>query len=156
MTRLGPDSGSIVVHTSREGPAAKAGHDLVIDVVGWSAEVDLHGGEVSLDADPRSLRVREGVGGVKRLSGPEKGQIEKTIDRKVLQGRPISFRSTSLEPDGPAGALVVCGDLTLGGQTRPLRAYVDVHGHVSATVTVPAVRLGHEALQHDVGRAART
>ncbi len=136
MPQFGPDSGSIVVRTSREGPAAKAGHDLVIDVTGWSADVDLDGGAVSLEVDPRSLKVREGVGGMKGLSGPEKAQIEKAIDRKVLRGRPISFRSLSVEPGGPGDALVVSGELTLGGETRPLRAYVDLHGHGSASATV--------------------
>lgn len=137
MTRLGPDSGSIVVKTSREGPAAKAGHDLVIDVGAWEATVDIEGGTFTLEADPGSLRVREGSGGVKGLSGPEKAQIDKTIDRKVLRGRPISFRSASAQPGGPGGALVVEGQLTLGGQTRPLRAYVDLHGHGSVSATVP-------------------
>lgn len=137
MPQLGPDSGSIVVKTSREGPAAKAGHDLVIDVTGWSAEMDLDRGTVSLDVDPRSLKVREGVGGVKGLSGPEKRQIEKAIDRKVLRGRPISFRSTSVEAGGPGGTAVVTGELTLGGETRPLRVLVALHGHGSASATVP-------------------
>jgi polyisoprenoid-binding protein YceI len=98
--------------------------------------VDLDAGAVSLEVDASSLRVREGSGGVKGLSGPEKAQVDKAIDRKVLRGRPISFRSVSVRPGGPGGALVVSGELTLGGQTRPLRAYVDLHGHGSASATV--------------------
>lgn len=133
MPAFGPDSGSIVVKTSREGPAAKAGHDLVIDATGWSAEVDLAGGEVSLDVDPDSLKVREGVGGVKGLSRPEKGQIEKAIDRKVLRGRPISFRSSRVDRN------VVSGELTLGGETHPIEVPVDVADDGTATATV-AVR----------------
>lgn len=133
MPAFGPDSGSIFVKTSREGPAAKAGHDLVIDVTGWSAEVDLAGGEVSLDVDPGSLRVREGVGGVKGLSRPEKRQIEKAIDRKVLRGRPISFRSSRVDRN------VVSGELTLAGETHPIEVPVDVADDGTATATV-AVR----------------
>ncbi|MFA9270479.1 MAG: YceI family protein [Baekduiaceae bacterium] len=132
MPQFGPDSGSIVVRTSREGRAAKVGHDLVIDVTGWSADVDLDGGAVTLDVDPGSLRVREGVGGLKPLSAGDKAKIEQTITAKVLRRDPISFRSTSVDLGPP---LVVSGELTLGGRTRPLQARVELVGD-TATATV--------------------
>ncbi|HEX4934235.1 MAG TPA: YceI family protein [Gemmatimonadaceae bacterium] len=124
------------MRTSREGRAAKAGHDLVIDVTGWSAEVDLDGGAVSLDVDPDSLRVREGVGGVKPLSAGDKEKIEQTIAGEVLHGGPLAFRSTSVDPGSP---FVVAGELTLAGETRPLEVQVDVGDDGTATATV-AVR----------------
>ena len=33
--RLGPDTGRVVIKTSRAGLAAKAGHDLTIEVSRW-------------------------------------------------------------------------------------------------------------------------
>ena len=37
---LGPDSGQLLIKTSRTGLGARAGHDLTIEVTGWRAEVD--------------------------------------------------------------------------------------------------------------------
>ena len=39
--RLGPDSGRVVIKTSRAGLAAKAGHDLTIEFTRWSAQVEI-------------------------------------------------------------------------------------------------------------------
>ena len=39
--RLGPEHGSLVVKTYREGVAAKVGHDLVIEVTRWEATLDV-------------------------------------------------------------------------------------------------------------------
>jgi hypothetical protein len=66
--RLGPDDGTLSIHTGRTGAAAKAGHDLVIEVTAW--EGTLRVGEdpadtrVELEADATSLHVREGSGGM--------------------------------------------------------------------------------------------
>lgn len=135
MPRLGSGSGAISVRTFRAGPAARAGHDLVLEVMRWEADVDLAAGTVTLDADPRSLRVREAHGGLKPLGRAERGQIARTIDRRILRGRPIAFRATGARP-GPAGALVVTGDLTLNGETHALRVYVDDHGHGAVSATI--------------------
>ena len=65
---LGPDSGTLTLTTGRSGAAAKAGHDLTIDVTAWQATVDV--GEqivMQLEADASSLRVREGRGGMQAL-----------------------------------------------------------------------------------------
>ena len=35
--RLGPESGRLLVHTTRTGLGAKAGHDLTIEVTRWHA-----------------------------------------------------------------------------------------------------------------------
>lgn len=138
---LGPQDGSIVVRTYREGAAAKAGHDLIIDVTGWEAAVDLAAGTVALDVDPRSLVVREGTGGVKPLSADDKRRIRSTIEGKVLGGAPISFRSHEVrETDG---ALVVSGRLTLAGETRDLRAELAFEdGALRATIPVTQTAWG--------------
>ena len=39
--RLGPDNGRVVLKTGRQGIAARAGHDLTIEVTRWSAQVDV-------------------------------------------------------------------------------------------------------------------
>ena len=38
MARFGPDTGSLEVHTYREGVAARVGHDLIIEVTTWGGE----------------------------------------------------------------------------------------------------------------------
>ena len=41
--RLGPDSGRVVINTTRAGLAARVGHDLALDVTRWSADVTVPG-----------------------------------------------------------------------------------------------------------------
>ena len=38
---LGPDSGRVIVKTGRAGLAARAGHDLTIEITDWSARVTI-------------------------------------------------------------------------------------------------------------------
>jgi YceI-like domain len=128
---LGPADGSLVVKTYREGVAAKVGHDLVIEVTRWEASYDEDA--IALTADARSLEVREGVRGVKPLSDKDRGEIRRNIDEKVLGGGPIEFRSGSVSRSG--GELVVDGDLTMAGSTRPLKVGLQTDGdRVSATI----------------------
>jgi polyisoprenoid-binding protein YceI len=133
---LGPDTASLVVKTYREGLAAKAGHDLIIDVRQWGATLevgeDLSPSSLELRADARSLYPREGLRGVKPLTDKDRDEVRKNIDQKVLGGEPISFRSSAIEPAG-GGRLSVRGELTIRGQSRPadfeLSAGAD--GHVT-------------------------
>jgi hypothetical protein len=117
--RLGPANGSLSVRTGRTGAAAKAGHNLLIDVTVWQATLEL-GDQTSivLDADATSLRVREGTGGMQALDDDDKASIEETIDDEVLKRQAIEFRSTSVQVDG--GRIGVAGELTLVGATRPI------------------------------------
>jgi polyisoprenoid-binding protein YceI len=120
--RLGPDDGTLSIRTGRIGAAAKAGHDLVIEVTAW--EATLHVGDspadtsVELEADATSLHVREGTGGMKSLGDDDKANIRTTIHDDVLKGHAIAFRSTAVS--GADGQLNVQGELTLAGTTRPL------------------------------------
>jgi polyisoprenoid-binding protein YceI len=131
--RLGPDNASLHVLTYREGVAAKVGHDLVLEVTRWEADVEA--GSVELTADPRSLAVREGRRGVKPLTDRDRDEIRRNIDEKVLQGRPIAFRSTALRRDG--AQLAVEGELTIGGATRPVTARLNVSADGKASGTIP-------------------
>jgi polyisoprenoid-binding protein YceI len=146
--RLGPENASLQVKTYREGVGAKVGHDLVIDVTRWEATVvladDPAASSIQLTADPQSLEVREGVGGVKPLTDKDRGEIAKTIEAKVLGGAPIAFTSRSVRGGGGEGPLVVEGDLTLTGQSRPVTAELAVtaDGHVTGTIPVTQTAWG--------------
>ena len=140
--RLGPGDGTLRVRTSRSGAAAKAGHDLLIEVTAWEATIAV-GDEahVELSADAGSLHVLEGTGGIQSLGDDDKAEIHKTIVGDVLKGRPIAFRSTAVEEGGDA--LAVAGELTLAGTTRPLAFDVDLDGgRVRATVVVTQSEFG--------------
>jgi polyisoprenoid-binding protein YceI len=136
--QLGPDGGSLRVKTYREGVAAKAGHDLVIEVTRWEATLDVAedpaASAIRLSADPRSLEVREGLRGIKPLTDRDRAEIHRNIDEKVLHGEPIAFRSTAVRLDGER--LSVEGELTMAGSAQPvvaeLRAADD--GRVSGTI----------------------
>ena len=120
--RLGPDDGTLSVHTGRKGAAAKAGHDLLIHVTAWQATLQLGDDpaatSLELEADATSLRVQEGTGGVQSLGDDDKANIHSTIDDDVLKRQAIAFRSTQVT--GADGRLGVQGELTLVGTTRPL------------------------------------
>ena len=121
---LGPDTGSLTVKTYREGVAAKAGHDLVIAVERWSATAG-DDGAVSLEADPRSLAIREGLRGVKPLTDRDRKEIRKNIDEKVLGTTPVTFNGRARR-DGDR--VVAEGELTMAGAARPLTVELAVDG----------------------------
>jgi polyisoprenoid-binding protein YceI len=112
------------VHTKRGGAAAKAGHDLVIEVGSWRATLtvgeDPTESSVELNADPGSLHVIEGSGGMQELGEEDMANIEQTIVDEVLQGRGISFRSHRAESSSAGDRIRFEGELTIGENTRPI------------------------------------
>jgi len=110
--------------------AQKVGHDLIIEVEQWEAAVDVgEGGGVSsltLQADSRSLQIRDGLHGLKPLSDRDRRQIRKNIDKEILLGRPIAFRSSGV--DETDGHLSVSGELEMAGATRPATFELDTSG----------------------------
>jgi polyisoprenoid-binding protein YceI len=120
---LGPNDATLTVRTGKAGAASKAGHNLRIEVTSWRATLDVgdapEATELQLTADPRSLRVREGTGGVQALDDDDKRGIEQTIDDEVLEGASIAFRSRRVAA-GSGGTMTVEGDLEIGGRTRPV------------------------------------
>jgi polyisoprenoid-binding protein YceI len=132
--RVGPETGSLVVKTYREGVAAKVGHDLVIEVSRWEGTVDIAGSAIELSADSSSLEVREGLRGVKPLTDKDRVEIRKNIDDK-LRRLPIRFRSSAARIDDD-GRLVVEGELTMADVTRPVTARlgVEADGRVGGTI----------------------
>jgi polyisoprenoid-binding protein YceI len=121
--RLGPDAGRVVIKTGRAGLAAKAGHDLTIEVTRWSAQVEVpaegDGGQsaatVSAELDLGSLEVREGTGGAMPLTDRDRREIKKQISG-ILRGGTASFASTRVIPPG-----AIEGTVTLNGKTQPAR-----------------------------------
>jgi polyisoprenoid-binding protein YceI len=121
--KLGPETATLSVRTGRTGAAAKAGHDLLIDVTVWQATLEV--GEdpahtsLLLEADASSLRVREGTGGMQALGDDDKASIRETIDDEILKRQRIEFRSTEVQ-QADGARMSVQGDLTIAGQARPI------------------------------------
>jgi YceI-like domain len=132
--QLGPENGTLTVRTGRGGAAAKAGHDLLIEVERWSATLD--DAAITLQADAGSLRVLEGTGGMSTLDDGDKTGIKQTIDEEILKRAPIRFRSTSVQRRG--NRLEVEGELELVGVKHalefPLRLEDD--GHLTGAALV--------------------
>ena len=120
---LGPNDATLTVRTGKAGAASKAGHNLRIEVTSWRATLDVAEDAaettMALTADARSLRVREGTGGVHALDDDDMRNIEKTIDDEVLAGSAIAFTSRRVEA-GTDLTLSVEGDLELAGTRRPV------------------------------------
>ena len=136
--QYGPENASLRIRTGRTGGAAKAGHDLLIEVESWQATLDREAQPaLTLTADSRSLRVLEGTGGLKSLSESDKADIKKTIDKEVLKGTPIEFRSSEVT-ERAGGGLSVRGELSLGGKQAPVAFDLAIgdDGRVSGSATV--------------------
>ena len=137
--RLGPGTGRVVIKTGRAGLAAKAGHDLTIEVTRWSAQVEVpaegDGGQsaatVSAELDLGSLEVREGTGGAMPLTDRDRREIKKQIGG-ILGGGTASFASSRVIPSGSSGSAssggAIEGTVTLNGKTQPARLQVTDSG----------------------------
>ena len=136
---VGPSHGSLLVHTSRGGAAAKAGHDLILEVTSWSAIVDL--GErpsIELTADPASIEVRSGSGGLQPLASKDRLDIEMSITGKVLGRTPITFTSSEVHVDGDGDGVVVSGALSIAGQSNAMTTRLELSsdGVIRGSVTI--------------------
>jgi hypothetical protein len=146
--RLGPDNATLSVRTGRSGAAAKAGHDLVMNVTAWEATIEVgddpDATRVELAADATSLRVQRGTGGMQALGEDDKAGIHQTIDDEVLRREEIVFRSVRVRGSADGGEMTVEGELTLVGTTRPLvfDLVVGDDGALSATAVVTQTAFG--------------
>jgi hypothetical protein len=138
--RIGPKAGRVVIKTSRAGLAARAGHDLTIEVTRWSARVEVPAEEdggvartaISAELDLGSMEVREGTGGVKPLTDGDRREIKKTM-AGILGDATATFASSRVIPSGaplapggttPSGGGAIEGTVTLNGKTQPARLQV--------------------------------
>ena len=125
--RLGPGVGRVVLKTGRAGFAARAGHDLTIEVTRWSAQVQVPAEEngglaaatLSAELDLGSLEVREGIGGVKPHTDGDRREIKKTMSG-ILGDATATFASSRIIPSGASGGAIE-GTATLNGKTQPAR-----------------------------------
>jgi hypothetical protein len=135
--QFGPDNASLRIRTGRTGGAAKAGHDLLIEVGSWQATLDPEAQPaLTLTADSGSLRVLDGTGGLKSLNEGDKTDIKKTIDKEVLKRTPIEFRSSELRE--VPGGFSVRGELSIHGKHAPVEFDLQIGdgGHVSGSAKV--------------------
>ncbi len=141
--RLGPDSGRVVIKTTRAGLAARVGHDLTLDVTRWSADItvpgdDLSAATVTAELDLGSLVVGAGTGGARPLTDSDRRDIESTIRKILGVGAPAAaaFSSTRVIPSSGGGAIE--GTLTLNGRSQPVRLQLTspAQGRYRGTVTV--------------------
>jgi hypothetical protein len=133
MTTLGPENGTLTVRTGKGGAAAKAGHNLVIEVQRWQGSLTPEA--VQLTADARSMRVVSGSGGISPLGDKEKAGISQTIDEEVLKGGNIAYRSSAViaRDDG----YDIEGELDLLGVRAPLSFALSLDGdHLTGTAQV--------------------
>lgn len=136
---LGPEHGTLTLHTGRAGAAAKVGHDLTLAVTEWSATVDPQT-HLTLTADLTSLTVVRGEGGLKPLSEKDKTTIlGHAADRLHAAEHP----TVTVAIGGPTATTgTVEGTVTIAGQSRqvPIDIVVTDPGadpvHVVATATV--------------------
>lgn len=143
---LGADRGRLWIRTRKYGAAAAAGHDLLIEVTRWEAmlEVGVQRAvtRIRLTADPRSLKVLEGTGGMTRLSDDDKASIRETIDKEVLEGRSIEFVSTAVRPE--EDRLRIEGQLELAGRVHPIdfELILGEHGRLTGAAIVKQTNWG--------------
>ncbi len=136
-SEFGPESGRVLVKTGREGLAARAGHDLTLEITDWQARVTMPGADggglaeatVSADLDLTSLAVRTGTGGAKPLSDKDRRDIQKQAGKILGNAARASFTSQRvvLSSGSAAGAPVsgsIDGTLTLHGASQSIRLEV--------------------------------
>lgn len=145
---LGPDDAKLTVHTRKAGAAAKAGHNLLIEVNSWKATIEAPADAAStslrLSADSGSLEVIKGEGGIQALGDDEKASIKQSIADDILKGGTIEFHSTSVAPGADDGPLEIQGELDLLGTSRPLtfELNVDADGRLTGTAAVKQTDFG--------------
>jgi hypothetical protein len=133
---LGPGAGRVLVKTGREGLAARAGHDLTLEITQWSARVTVPAdGDTSepvtltAELDLGSLTVREGTGGAKPLTDRDRRDIQHQA-RKILGTTALArFQSTRIFMSAsPSGGGAIEGTLALNGVSRSTRLEVTSPG----------------------------
>lgn len=139
--QLGPSNGSLHLLTSREGMAAKVGHDLRIRVARWSgtAQVpdpdDLSTASVSVLIEMDSLEVKEGTGGATTLDDGDKADIAKNAAKAldVIHHPTAEFSSTAIRPSDNGGEIE--GTLKLAGSAGTVTLTLTAKGSASWTAT---------------------
>lgn len=122
---IGPAAGRLRLRTYRQGLAAKAGHDLVLEATEWHGRVHVPGEpdtlpSVEVEVDLRRLEVIEGTGGVKPLSEGDKADIRKAMQKPLRTDAYPMATLTSSDVRVAEDRATVVGALSLAGQTHPV------------------------------------
>ena len=159
---IGPSNGHLRLRTYRQGLAAKAGHDLVLEAAEWhgrvhvlseadgsasvAAEIEVEiDVEIEVEIDLRRLEVREGTGGVKPLTERDRADIRKAMRQPLgIDAQPIAtFRSSSVRVEGDRATVegdraTVEGELSIAGQSHPVELHVrrEADGTISAAAQI--------------------
>jgi hypothetical protein len=147
---LGPDAGRVIIKTTRAGLAARAGHDLTLEVTRWSARIEvpaedaggLTAAKITAGLDLGSTEIREGTGGVKPLSDADRRDIKKTMAR-ILGDATATFTSSRIVRFGASGGAIE-GTLTLNSKSQPVQLQVTEAspGRYRGTATVAQSAFG--------------
>ncbi|MGQ0631345.1 MAG: YceI family protein [Sporichthyaceae bacterium] len=116
------------MRTTREGVAAKVGHDLLIEFPRWSGQLSLTaedptGAELTAEVDLGSFTIVEGTGGASPLDAGDKADITKTAMKLLdVDKNPTAiFTVDRVVPSGDASSGEIEGSLTLHGSSGRLR-----------------------------------
>ena len=115
---------TLKIHVGKAGFLSAAGHDHWVNAPFAGGRVnDSDLPQVAFTVDARKLTLVED----NQLSAEQQAEIQYTMRAKVLQSESyplISFHSTKIEKTR-VNHWLVTGELTLHGQSRPIRAEVD-------------------------------
>lgn len=121
---IGPSDGELTLRTGVAGRAARMGHRLTIAMRRWHATVTWDNHEpvaADLTVEVESFDVLRGEGGVKGLSGPEKGLVRVNAMKAMDASRFPTIRFVAGTVERGDGGYRLTGELAIHGQT---------HGHV--------------------------
>ena len=129
---IGPENARLLVRTHREGLGARAGHDLIIEATRWVGQVRIDAGEpprghVEVRVDTHGLEVRQGHGGARPLTDKDRLEIKGNIEEKVLHAErdpELRFSAETVVVEDHHTHFT--GNLTIGGQTRPIDVDVEL------------------------------
>jgi polyisoprenoid-binding protein YceI len=119
--RVEPEHGRLVVRTFREGLAAGVGHDLVLEITSWSADVTVADDDTSVAAtiDLGTLVVRSGHGGAKALSDRDRRDIGHTARTLLETDRDPNAKFVATKVTRTDDGGVIMGTLTVRGKDNP-------------------------------------
>ncbi len=135
----------MTVRVFKSGLFSAFGHEHEISAPIRDGTLNEAGRSVELTVGARTMRVMD-----KDVSEKERGEIQETmLGPKVLDSErypDIRFHSTALESSG-AGRWIVRGELSLHGQTRPIKLDVQgQNGHYRGTVGLKQRDFGIEPI----------
>ncbi|MGB8020611.1 MAG: YceI family protein [Candidatus Nanopelagicales bacterium] len=124
---LGPENGTLHLHTGVTGSAAKMGHALTIAVEDWTAVVEVDGDDVTAitaSAGLSSIHVLSGKGGVKPITDSDRAKIRGNALGTLHADKHPTATFAASQVTRSGGQLTVVGDLTIAGTAR--RVSLDV------------------------------